>query len=112
MTDLASLLTIANLIVLVGGIIGGWIVIRSAIQRAENDVQTRVRQALHDENELLQARVKRVEQENRRLDKLMQLIVVTLKKTQNIDLEIDDDVVILKAKGVTHVSRITGDLVP
>lgn len=112
MTDLTGWLAIFNLIILLGGGIVGYFTVRSAITKANQDTQDRVREALSAENELLAKKVERVERENRRLDKLMQLIVVTLRKTQNIELEIDDDLIILRAKGVTHTSRITGDLVP
>lgn len=112
MISLTELLTIANLVLIVAVIIGGYLSVKSAITKANQDTQDRVRAALSVENELLAKKVERVERENRRLDKLMQLIVVTLKKTQNIDLEIDDDVIILRTKGTTHTSRITGDLVP
>lgn len=105
--NLANLLTIANLLLLVSGIIGGYIVVRSAISKAESDVQSRVREALSAENELLQARVARLEKENRRVESLMQLLIATLRKTHHIEIEIDGDVITLRSPGGgTHVSRM------
>lgn len=106
MTTIAGWLTIINLLVLIGGSIAGFFTVRSAISKANSDTQERVRNALHDENELLQARVQRVEKENRRLDRLMQLLVVMLKKTYDIDLEIDEDVLIFRSKSGTHIGRL------
>lgn len=104
--SLASVLAIVNLVLVVGGVVGGYIVMRSAIARTESDVQTRVREALHDENELLQARVMRVERENKRLQDLIQLLIEMLKKTQQIDLDIDGEIITLRSPSGTHISRI------
>ena len=106
MTDLTGLLTIANLILLIGGSIGGVIVIRSAIAKAESDVQTRVREALSAENELLQARVMRLEKENKRLGGLIDLIIATLKRTHHIELEVDGELLIMRSPNGTHTTRI------
>lgn len=104
--SLASLLAVANLVLVLASIFGGWIAMRSALSKAESDVQTRVREDLQAENTLLRNRVERVERKNRQLDQLMQLIVDALKKTQNIDLEIDENVILLRSSSGMHVSRI------
>lgn len=108
MTDLPSILALANFLILAAGIIGGWFVLRSSIAKSETDVQTRVRAALHDENELLRNRVQRLETENKRLSKLMQLIVTTLKKLHGIELDIEDDVITLRSAN-GNVSRVSTD---
>lgn len=111
MIDFTGWLTIINLIVLISGSIGGTLVFRSSLRKAENDVQERVREALSAENELLQSRINRVEKENRRLNKLIQLIVTVLKKTLNAELEVDGDIVYLRTPQGTHTARIdTTDL--
>lgn len=99
-------LTIANLILLIFGSLGGILAFRSALAKAESDVQERVRDALSAENELLQSRVNRLEKEDRRKGKIIQLIISTLKKTHAIDLDIDEEMVILRTPSGTHVVRI------
>jgi hypothetical protein len=106
MTTLTGWLAIANLIILVFGSIGGMLAFRSALAKAENDVQSRVRDALSAENELLQSRVNRLEKDNRRLNKLLQLIAQTLKKTHGIELEADDGMVILRDSTGQHTVRV------
>ena len=110
MPSFASWLTILNLIILVGGGVVGFFTVRSAIIKANQDTQTRVREALHDENELLQSRVTRLERENKRLENLIQLFIAMMKKTHNIDTEIDGDVITMRSpNNGTHVSRINAN---
>lgn len=106
MIDLASILVVANLIVIVGGVIGGWFVLRSSIAKAESEVQARVREALRDENELLRARVARIEHENKRLDSLIQLLILMLKKTHQIDIDINGEIITMRSSNGVHTSRI------
>lgn len=106
MTTLTGWLTIANLIILVLGGLGGTFVFRSALARAENDVQERVRDALSAENELLQGRVNRLERDNKRLNRLIELIISTLSKKHRIDIEIDGDIVTVRTQSGTHTARI------
>ena len=108
MMDLASILVIANLVVIIAAIIGGWFVLRSSIAKAETEVQTRVREALSAENELLRGRVQRLEAENKRQAKIMQLIVTTLKKLHSIDIDIDEDTITLRSPN-GNVSRVSTD---
>lgn len=96
----------ANLVLAVGIIVGGYIGVRSAIAKSEVAVQARVREALHDENELLQSRVTRLEKENRRLSRIVQLIAATLKRTHGIELEVDEEVVHLRTSSGTHTVHI------
>lgn len=93
--DIASWLTIANFLILLLGIIGGVLALRSAKSQTESTIQERVREALTTENALLQARIQRLERDNKRLNRLLTLIVTALKKTLNIELEVEDDAIIL-----------------
>jgi len=112
MTIWANLLTIAQFILLVGGIIGGYIVLRSALAKSKDEIQERVTDALQAENKLLQSRVDRLDKENKRLWKLVALIEETLKKLYGIELDIDGETITYRGKNGTHVSRIsTGDLI-
>jgi uncharacterized protein YlxW (UPF0749 family) len=100
-------LTIINFVIIIGVSIGGFIAIRSKAAEAASEIQERVRMALHDENELLQSQVKRLEEEVKRLKNLFQLVVVMLKKTKNIELEIEDDMVTLRDATGTHSSQLS-----
>lgn len=106
-------LAIGQFVVLVASIFGGYFSLRSAQARSEVDIQTRVREALHDENEVLQSRVKRLETENKRLSNLMLLIIAALRKTRGIELEVDEDMITLRdpANG-THISRLSANGTP
>lgn len=105
MTNWTNFITIAQFILLVAGIIGGYIVIRSTIAKSESEVQDRVREALSTENELLQSRLDRVEKDNRRLENLIQTIIMLLRKT-HIDLEIDGNVVTIRSPSGTRTAQI------
>ena len=106
---LAEWLAVGNFLIILLGVLGGWIVLRSAIAKSESEVQSRVREALHDENELLRGRIQRLETENKRLSKIMQLLVATLKQLYGIQLDIEEDVITLRnANG--GVSRVSTDI--
>lgn len=107
MIELTGILTIINLAILIAAPIGVYIAIRSSASSAASSIQERVRQALHDENELLQERVTRVEKENARLNKLFTLVIAVLKKVYGADLEIDGDMVVLRdpTKGM-HINQL------
>lgn len=107
MTSLANLLNIATLLLLIGGIVGGYIVIRSAIAKSESEVQTRVRDALSAENALLRSRVERLEKDNKKLENLIQLFIATLKKTYRIETEIDGDIITMRSSNGTHSTRLS-----
>lgn len=110
MTTLTGWLAIINLIFLVAGGIGGTLVFRSSLRKAENDVQERVLQAMSTENELLQSRVNRLEKENRRLNRVLKLLASTLKKTHGIELEIDDETIYVRGQTGTHIARLDTDV--
>lgn len=100
-----NLLTGANLLYLVlaaAVIVGGFFGLRYGIAHTAQEVQERVINALKADNERLEKRVNDLETENTALKaqlkeelqhhtRLMKLVVVTLKKIKNIDLEIDRD---------------------
>lgn len=106
---LAEWLAIANFLIVILGLGGGVLTFRSALAKSEAAVQERVRAALTDENELLRNRVQRLETENKRQARLMALIVTTLKKLHNIDLDIEEDVITLRSPGGA-VSRVSTDI--
>lgn len=106
MVNWAQLLTIANFILLICGVAGGYIALRSAVANAEVGVQTRVREALSAENELLRNQIKRIEGEYRQLKALTNLLIETLKKQRNLDIEIEEDSVVIRDGTTIRVSRL------
>lgn len=108
MIDLTGTLVIINLAIVVGGIIATRIVLRSSLAKSENEIKERIVADLGKENELLRSRVQRLEAENRRMSKLMQLIITTLKKLHGIDMDIEDDVITLRSAN-GNVSRVSTD---
>ena len=114
MLNWTIIFTVANFVIAIGIIIGGYMAVRSGMAHTASDIQERVREALEDENKLLQDRIKRLEVANRRLNQTVLLLISTLKKTHNIELEINDDVIILRDKnGAKAVQiHITGELTP
>ena len=108
MIDLTGTLVIINLAIVVGGIIATRIVLRSSLAKSENEIKERIVADLGKENELLRSRVQRLEAENRRMSKLMQLILTTLKKLHGIDMDIEDDVITLRSAN-GNVSRVSTD---
>jgi hypothetical protein len=101
-----GILTILNLVLAVGITIGGVFAYRGGKVRAEQEISERVRQLFHDENDMLQARIKRLEIDNKHLQKMMDLVIDTLKKTKGIELEITNDIVTMRDGSATHVTRL------
>ena|SRR5215469_16872295 len=107
MPDLAGWLALVNLFVIVFGSLGSIFAFRSGKANAERAAQQSIREMIREENELLQARVKRLETSNQRMNKMLQLIVSTLKKTHGIELKIDEDILSVRdASGGTHTAQI------
>ncbi len=106
MINWAQILTVANLVILVVTVGGGYFVLRSTIAKAEIDVQERVRQALHDENELLQSQVERQEKEIKRMRAIFDLLVSMLKRMHGIEIEINGDMVSIHSANGQTSSKI------
>lgn len=116
METLTGWLTIINLFIMIAGPLGGIFIFRSSLAKAKDDVQERVREALEAENKVLQSQLDRQEKIIRRMEKILNLIASTLKRTHNVELTVDDDIVILRdiKSGNRHMASIndTGDLKP
>lgn len=109
MIDWAGILTLANLVILVGGGIGGFFALRSSLAKSADEIKDRVMNDLGKENEVLRNRVQRLEAENRRQAKLMQLLITTFKKLHSIEIDIEDDVITLRSAN-GNVSRVSTDI--
>src|SRR5260221_10860126 len=60
--NFSVLIAVGNFIILVAGIVGGYFGLRSSMAKGSQALQDRVRQTLLDENQILQDRLKRVEE--------------------------------------------------
>ena len=104
-SDLTSIIAIAEFLIVLAAIIGGYLSVRGVVSKSSEEVQSRVRDALKDENELLQSRITRVEAENRRLSDMLQLLTTIFEK-RGVTIIIDDSMIQVKDKdGSTVVVR-------
>jgi hypothetical protein len=99
-------LSLINLFVAIGVLVGGYIAIKSSMAKTSTEIQDRVRDALHDENEILQFRLKRIEADNKRLNNLMALIMSALKKTHGIELEIGENLITMRDTKTGNVNYL------
>ncbi len=97
----SSILVILNLVVLVGGIIGGYLVLRTSLAHGSQEIQERVRVALKDENEGLQRRLDALEDDYAMCKRQLELVVEIMRR-QGIILEINGEMVKVRdAQGAT-----------
>jgi hypothetical protein len=105
MIDFTGALTIINLVIAIGVIIGGYIAIKSSINQAASTIQERVRQGLLDENDLLQTRLERCEA---KIETITQLIA-----QKGYTLIVSDDIVTLEGGGrASSISKRISRKVP
>ncbi len=116
-----EILTLLNVVIVIAIAIGGYIGIRSGMSKAATDIQKQVKEDLETENNLLRERIKRCEEDNkllkadnRKLKRTMGFIISTLKKTHSLELEVNDDVIMVRDKNGTKSVQlhITGELTP
>ncbi len=88
----SGLLIIANLLVLIGGIVSGYFILRSNLARGAQELQEQVRVALKDENEGLARRLERVEDDYAMCKRQLELVVEIFKQ-QGIIVEINGEMV-------------------
>ena len=105
MTTFSGWLAIANSLIVICIALGGALAFRSALSKAKDDVQERVTAMLLEEKKAWQERANRLETENKRLARVLHLIVSGLKKQHNIEIDIDEDAVNLRVGG--NVSRMS-----
>ena len=109
---LTEILVIANFVFLLLTVIGGYMVLRSTMKKAEEGVQLRVREALTVENTLLQSRILRIEADGRLQRALMRLLIDTLKKQLGLDIEVDEDTVIIRNGKTARIVRLADEEIP
>jgi len=112
--EILPILTVVNFLIAISIIAGSYIGIRSGMSKAAATIQRQLREDLEAENKLLRERIKRCEADNKRLNRTMGFIISTLKKTHSIELEVNDDMIIVRDKNGSKAVqiRITGELAP
>ena len=104
--NFSVLIVVGNFIILVAGIVGGYFGLRSSMAKGSQALQDRVRQTLLDENQVLQDRLKRVEEicksdrealekKLARMEGVVSTIRYMLKDRRRLRLEVKDDFVML-----------------
>lgn len=99
-------LAVLNFLLVIAGLVGGFFALRSGLAKAEQDVQTRIRDALHDENELLQSQVKRQAQELIQVKMLLHLLVEMLKKYRGMEVDASNDTIIIRDGQQTYMAHL------
>ena len=103
--NLTSVLTVINFVVAIGIVIGGYIAVRFGLGHVSSEIQQRVRDGLHDENELLQTQLKRLEAKIEHLESMLETTAELLKE-KGFTLTIGEDSVTLEGDGkVSSIKR-------
>ena len=87
-----DLLTLFNVLITLGLIIGSFVAYRRGFAQTANEVQERVINALQHEIQTLHDRIAALEQENARLDQTIALICSVLKR-RGIHVTVEGDIV-------------------
>lgn len=104
-----NVLSILNLVLVIGLGIGGWAAFRYGITRTANEVQERVINALESEINALKNRLSELEKENARLTQVIAIIRTSLRR-RGVFITIDGEMVSIRDKAgkTTHTTRIHG----
>ena len=100
-----NFLSILNLVLAIGTVIGGIMAYRHGFTRTANEVQERVIHALTSELSALTARIESMEKENIRLHQIIATICTALKR-RGIAVTIEGDMVNISDQSGTHTERI------
>lgn len=104
-----NILSILNLVLVIGLAIGGWVAFRYGVTRTANEVQERVINALESEINALKNRLSELEKENARLTQVIAIIRTSLRR-RGVFITIDGEMVSIRDKAgkTTHTTRIHG----
>src|SRR5438094_6076710 len=100
-----NVLSILNLVLAIGTVIGGVMAYRHGFTRTANEVQERVIAALNSELATLAGRIESMEQENIRLHQIIATICAALKQ-RGIAVTIEGDMVNISDGSGTQTERI------
>lgn len=105
MQTLINLLSIISLLLTIGGILGGIWAFRNGFTRTANEVQERVINAMEQEIAILHLRLGDLEEENRRLEQIINTICTALKK-RGLVVTIEGNIVTVSDGHETQSARI------
>ncbi len=112
--NLSALLVIGNLIFLVMGVIGGYIVLRSTMSQAAQKLQTVLVNTLKEQNDIQEKQIATLEKKVLRQDRTILTIQYALRKRRRLRLEINGDAITLiderTSSEITVPIRLTGSL--
>jgi uncharacterized protein HemX len=112
--NVSALLVIANLVVLIGGAIGGYIVLRSTVSQGAQKLQTTMIETLQAQNDIQEKQIAALEKKIKRLDRTILTIQYTLQKRRRLRLEINEDAITITdertSAEITVPVRLTGPL--
>jgi uncharacterized protein (UPF0335 family) len=100
-----NVLSILNLVLAIGTVIGGVMAYRHGFTRTANEVQERVISALNSELAALTSRIESMEKENIRLHQIIATICAALKR-RGVAVTIEGDMVNIHDQAGTHTERI------
>jgi len=104
-----NFLSIFNLVLAIGTVIGGIMAYRHGFTRTANEVQERVIGALESELRALQNRLTELEKANTRLQQVIATICSALKQ-RGVAVTIEGDMVNIRDRAGTHTERIHEDV--
>ena len=103
-----------NLIFLVMGVIGGYIVLRSTMSQAAQKLQTVLVNTLKEQNDIQEKQIATLEKKVLRQDRTILTIQYALRKRRRLRLEINGDAITLiderTSSEITVPIRLTGSL--
>lgn len=108
MQELLNSLSIVSLVITIAGLVGGVFVLKAGLNRTANEVQERVINAMQTEISVLRVRLEDLEQENKRLEQVINTLCVALKK-RGLIVTIDGNIVTVSDGHETQSVRIKGN---
>src|SRR5438105_13520687 len=100
-----NFLSILNLVLAIGTVVGGIFAFRHGFTRTVNEVQERVINALNLELATLASRIESMEKENIRLHQIIATLCSALKR-RGVAITIEGDMVNISDESGTHSERI------
>jgi hypothetical protein len=108
--SIPQVLELLSPILIVVGIIAGYLSLRSSLAKSQTAISLRVREELQAENEILRSRLQRIEQDRDQQDRILTTIRYVLKQ-RGLRITIDGDFVTLDdGAGQSKVVRIQDKL--
>lgn len=102
-----NILTIINLVVALGTIVGGYVAFRLSANRQAAEIQERVIKALEVQLEAMRIKIEQLERENERLSQVITTIKAAMRKRGFI-ISVDGEIVYVQNGGSLQAQHIPG----